>query len=65
MVSCPDHPCPICKGPMTGRQKSACSGKCRAELSRFKRKEEALAALVSLEVALRTLRRVWGAENTP
>ena len=50
---------------MTGRQKSACSGKCRAELSRFKRKEEALAALVSLEVALRTLRRVWGAENTP
>ncbi len=37
MVSCPDRPCPVCKGPMTGRQKSACSGKCRATLSRQKK----------------------------
>ena len=38
MVDCP---CPVCKGPMTGRKISACSGKCRAALSR-KRKAEAL-----------------------
>lgn len=37
MVSCPDRPCPVCKGPMTGRQKSACSGKCRAAWSRKKK----------------------------
>ncbi len=37
MVSCPDRPCPVCKGPMTGRQKSACSGRCRAALSRRKK----------------------------
>ncbi len=39
MVSYPDRPCPVCKGPMTARQKSACSGKCRAALSRKKKAE--------------------------
>ncbi len=39
MVEYPDRPCPVCKGPMTGRQKSACSGKCRAALSRRKKAE--------------------------
>ncbi len=58
MVNCPDRPCPVCKGPMTGRQKSACSGKCRAETSRRKRKEEALAALDEAERALREVRQM-------
>ena len=39
MVNCPDRHCPVCKGPMTGRQKSACSGRCRASLSRKKKAE--------------------------
>jgi len=39
MVKYPDRPCPVCKNPMTGRQKTGCSGKCRAEASR-KRKVE-------------------------
>ncbi len=60
MVSCPNPPCPICKGPMTGRQKTGCSGKCRAELSRRKRKEEALVALDEAERALRRVRRALG-----
>ncbi len=40
MISYPDRPCPVCKRPMTGRQKSACSGKCRAVASR-RRKAQA------------------------
>ncbi len=39
MVDCPDRPCPVCKGPMTGRQKSACSVPCRAEASRRRKAE--------------------------
>jgi len=39
MIECPDRPCPVCKAPMTGRQRTGCSGKCRAEASR-KRKAE-------------------------
>ncbi len=42
MVSCLDRPCPVCKHPMTGRQNTGCSGKCRAEASR-KRKAQAQA----------------------
>ena len=34
MVEYPDRPCPVCKAPMTGRQRTGCSGKCRAEASR-------------------------------
>lgn len=37
MVECSEHPCPVCKRSMIGRQKSACSGKCRAALSRQKK----------------------------
>ncbi len=37
MVDYPDRRCPVCKGPMTERQKSACSGRCRATLSRKKK----------------------------
>ena len=58
MVSYPDRPCPVCKSPMTGRQRSACSGKCRAELSRRRRKEEALAALDEAERTLRKVRLI-------
>jgi len=39
VVEYPDRPCPVCKAPMTGRQRTACSGRCRAEASR-KRKVE-------------------------
>ncbi len=39
MVEYPDRPCPICQTPMTGRQRTGCSGRCRAEASR-KRKVE-------------------------
>lgn len=34
MVDCPDRPCPVCRGPMPEGRKSACSGRCRARLSR-------------------------------
>ena len=65
MVDCPDRCCPVCKTPMTGRQKSGCSGKCRAELSRLKRKEDALVALEATERALRTLRRTLHLGDEP
>ncbi len=39
MVDCPDRPCPVCKGPMAEQKESACSGRCRAALSRRKRAE--------------------------
>jgi len=39
MIDCPDRPCPVCKAPMTGRQRTACSGKCRAEASRKRQVE--------------------------
>jgi len=58
MVEYPDRPCPVCKHPMTGRQKSACSGKCRAEASRKQRREALAAALDEAERALRKIRRV-------
>ncbi len=63
MIDCPDRPCPVCEAPMTGRQRTGCSGKCRAEASRRRRKEEALAAVVTVEQAVRTLRRIWGEED--
>ena len=60
MVSCPDRPCPVCKTPMTSRQKSACSGRCRAEASRRRRDRERTAALDEAERALRKVRRALG-----
>ncbi len=39
MVGYPDHPCPVCKGPMAEQKESACSGRCRAALSRRMRAE--------------------------
>ncbi len=58
MVSCPDRPCPVCKTPMTGRQKSGCSGKCRAEASRKRRRQDLTAALDEAERALREVRQM-------
>ena len=37
MVDCPDRRCPVCKGPMAEQKESACSGRCRAALSRKKK----------------------------
>ncbi len=37
MVDYPDRPCPVCKGPMAEQKESACSGRCRATLSRQKK----------------------------
>ena len=37
MVDYPDRPCPVCKGPMAEQKESACSGRCRAALSRRKK----------------------------
>ncbi len=37
MVDCFDRRCETCGAPLTGRQKSACSGRCRAALSRKKK----------------------------
>ena len=37
----PDRPCPICKGRMPGRHRSACSGPCRATLSRQRKAQAA------------------------
>lgn len=62
MVSCPDRPCPVCKGSMSEGKKSACSGPCRAALSRQKKaqaREErdqrlrALVATLAKEAGLR------------
>ncbi len=64
MVSYPDRPCPVCKGPMTGRQRTGCSGKCRTEASRNRRRQDLTAALDEAERALRKVRRVvWGDES--
>ncbi len=65
MVSCPNRSCPVCGTPLGKRQKSACSGKCRAEASRLKRKEDALVALEATERALRTLRRTLHLGDEP
>ncbi len=53
------HPCPVCASPLTGRQRVACSDRCRAALSR-RRKADALAERERrlrklLEAALRFL----------
>ena len=37
MVDCPDRRCQVCKGPMAEQKESACSGRCRAALSRRKK----------------------------
>ena len=63
MVEYPDRPCPVCKAPMTGRQRTGCSGKCRAEAARRRRKGEALTAVGRIEQAVRTLRLIWGEED--
>ncbi len=64
MIDCPDRPCPVCNAPMTGRQRTGCSGKCRAEASRRRRDQALSAALNEAERALREVRRVvWGDES--
>ena len=64
MVDCPDRRCPVCKGPMAEQKESACSGKCRAEASRNRRRQVLTAALDEAERALRRVRRVvWGDES--
>ena len=71
MVSYPDRPCPVCKGPMTDRQRSACSGKCRAAWSRKKKAEaqeererEVTAALDEAEETIRKVRGIIAGEET-
>ncbi len=56
MVSYPDRPCPVCKRPMTGRQKTGCSGRCRAAVSRRNRQRKLLATLDEADRALRKVR---------
>ncbi len=60
----PTDRCQGCGKPLSGRQKTGCSARCRAEASRTKRKEEALAEVVRIEQAVRTLRRIWGEEES-
>lgn len=56
MVECPNRPCPVCGKPLSGRQKTGCSGKCRAEASRKRRQREMMAALDEAERMLRRAR---------
>jgi len=56
-------PCPICQTPMTGRKRSACSGKCRAALSRKRREEALLLAVLHVESGLARLRSLIGGEE--
>jgi len=55
MVDCPDRRCPACKGPMPEGKKSACSGACRATLSRQKKAHRLMEAVARLarEVGLK------------
>lgn len=55
--------CQACGKPLTGRQKTGCSPRCRAEASRRKRREEALIALGRAETALRDLRLLLTGES--
>jgi hypothetical protein len=40
--------CPVCQAPLTGRQARACSGRCRAALSRQRRAAPAAAEVATL-----------------
>ncbi len=71
MVEYPDRLCPVCKGPMTGRKESACSGRCRTALSRKKKAEaqeererEVTAALDEAEETIRKVRGIIAGEGT-
>jgi predicted nucleic acid-binding Zn ribbon protein len=49
-------PCPVCGRPVTGRRLVACSGRCRAALSRKRRDADRDEAIRLLQAALRLLR---------
>ena len=51
----PIRPCPVCGRPLTGRQTSACSDRCRAIRSR---RERAAALARDLQAVASTLRRL-------
>jgi predicted nucleic acid-binding Zn ribbon protein len=51
----PGVECPACGGPLTGRQR-ACSGKCRAELSRRRHAEARQAEAQEVRIGLFVLR---------
>ena len=60
MVDYPDRRCPVCKGPMAEQKKSACSGPCRAALSRKKKAQAQEERDRRLERLVETLAREVG-----
>ena len=56
--------CPICKAPLQGRQKSACSPRCRAAKSRRRRAPMKREELQAIRAALRrTIEEAWQAQQ--
>ncbi len=64
MVDCPDRHCPVCKGPMAEQKKSACSGRCRAALSRRMRAEAQDERDQRIRQAVEVLEREIGPSRT-
>jgi predicted nucleic acid-binding Zn ribbon protein len=59
------RPCPVCGAPMTGRQTSACSDRCRATKSRQRRIPLPVAEAKMIRASLTTaLEAVWEAKAT-
>jgi predicted nucleic acid-binding Zn ribbon protein len=52
----PGRECPGCGQPLSGRQQ-ACSGKCRAKLSRDRRRDELRVLALAARQAIETLER--------
>lgn len=52
--------CPICERPLTGRQRSACSDRCRAALSRRRRAKELAERNVRLQGLVKLLAKEAG-----
>ena len=59
------RPCPVCGQPMTGRQTSACSDRCRATKSRRKRVPVPVGEYRDIRASLTAaLEAVWEAKAT-
>jgi len=56
--------CEGCGKPLTGRQKTGCSARCRAVAARRRRRGKVLAALDELERGLEKVRRLLGDPDT-